>query len=278
MLDEEPGHERIVLIDIRHARYEPAIAHFLFIDRSSIRIHQRLVFVGSIGISGPEMEPAAVRHFPVQKMFKANMVVHGILDDLHTALMYCIDKTVISFDATEPWIDAVMVGGCIAMFGAVGHIVFQHRVQPKGCYADVLQVIEMVLDPFQISSMPVEDLSAVEALIFHAGDPVVGRIAIAEAVGHDEIHEVFCAHSFDTGAAIAFIACFQYVFYLLRALPFPRKTELQFTRFGIAAHQEIDGQVIRIPESVRSFQLQAGIGFQRNSCFADTRRFHQQLY
>jgi len=39
--------------------------------------------LSSIGISGPEMEPAAVRQVAKEEMFNAYMVIYCILDDLH---------------------------------------------------------------------------------------------------------------------------------------------------------------------------------------------------
>ena len=119
------------------------------------------------------------------------MIINRILDDFHPLCMYGIDQFMIGFFSADPWVYFVMIGKCVSMFGAIGHIIFNNRIQPNGCNSHRLQVIKMILNSFQIAAMTLKNRIAVKALISHSRDSVIGGIAITEAIGHNQIHQIF---------------------------------------------------------------------------------------
>ena len=66
-----------------------------------------------------------------------------------------------------------MIGKCIAMFGAVGHIIFNYRRHPQCSYTKALQIIKVIDNTLHIAAMTEKNGIAVQRLISHAGYMVV---------------------------------------------------------------------------------------------------------
>ena len=131
MLDQVIRHVGISLVQIRHLRREPPISHDLSIDRTSVWIKQYLVFICCIGILWPLVQP--IFHWRVLycEMMNAYMIVDCILDDLHPFLMNRIHQLQVSDITTQTGIHPVMISERITMLGAVVHIIFNDRIEPK---------------------------------------------------------------------------------------------------------------------------------------------------
>src|SRR5687767_10023231 len=98
----------------------------------------------------------------------------------------------------------------------------------------------MIFDAFQVAAMTMTMMRSVEALVFHTRHLIVGRIAIAETVGHDEIYKIVGRNGAYPGAAIVGAARFEFVAELFgRWIAF--KFQQYFAGSGPSVNEEIDG-------------------------------------
>ena len=74
--------------------------------------------------------------------------------------------------------------------GTGGSIVFQHRGHPHSGHAKALNIIEVIDNALQVAAMAVIDRVTVESLIPHARQFIVGWVAIAKPVWHEQINKI----------------------------------------------------------------------------------------
>ena len=105
------------------------------------------------------------------------------------------DESAILLIGAEARIHTIVVGGGIAMVGAVavvgvGRVVLQHWRKPQGSNAELVEVVEMLADAFEVATMAQRRLRAVLAIGVHAFNlcGVVGTLC--KAVGHEHIKHV----------------------------------------------------------------------------------------
>src|SRR5512137_1077458 len=91
----------------------------------------------------------------------ANMVVDGILYHFHSAGMKLITKLLVAIISAKAFIDLVMIGEPVAMvtghavapLAHFGHIVFDNRCQPQRRNTQLAEIIQVIFDPLEVSSM-----------------------------------------------------------------------------------------------------------------------------
>ena len=119
-----------------------------------------------------------------------------------------------------------------------------------------LQVVEVVLYAFQIAAMAFVKITAVKALVSKAGNAVVAGIAIAEAVGHNEVNKIGTVYAFDARFSILAAAWLQFI---KNMVPFrlygSAKTDLIFAGLGIGRNFYINNQVMPVAKLVDFFDF-----------------------
>ena len=82
------------------------------------------------------------------------------------------------------------------MVGAFRHVVFLGRVQPDGSHAEIFQVIQMVFNTLQVTTMAAVLLVSVNFVFEHTRYDVVVRITIGKSVGHNKVKYIACIETF----------------------------------------------------------------------------------
>ena len=117
--------------------------------------------------------------------------VHHQLDSSGVAV---VGQLAVFVVGAETGVNAVVVGGGVAMIGAVaaavGRVVLQHGSEPQGCDAQLGKVVEVLAQTFDVASVAQARLFAVDGVVGHAGLLVVFGFAVGETVGHEHVEHV----------------------------------------------------------------------------------------
>src|ERR1039458_4797098 len=87
-------------------------------------------------------------------------------------------------ERAKVWVDCVKVRSGVAVIGLRHSIIGSNGRGPHCRYAQLLEVIQMLLDAGKISSMP----PALSSAIVARG--IVGRLPVSKSIGHDEVKHV----------------------------------------------------------------------------------------
>src|SRR5437879_403256 len=83
----------------------------------------------------------------------------------------------------------IQISNCIAMVAGLLLVIFQNGVDPNGGHTEVLYIIEMVRDSFQVTPMPAKAFVAVSTFI-KSGKRIVLQITIGETVRKNQVHNI----------------------------------------------------------------------------------------
>ncbi|MNN57582.1 hypothetical protein D3C81_1725760 [compost metagenome] len=84
-------------------------------------------------------------------------------------------------------VNRVEVVSMIAVIG-ICTLLSRYRCNPDGCKTHVLDVIQLINNPLEISAVPFGRVVLVRSKTVRI---IIGGISIAETVGHDEINALF---------------------------------------------------------------------------------------
>ena len=168
-------------------------------------------------------------------MARAAVVGDDVHNHLQPVLVGFADELPIQFVRAEPGVYAVVVAAGVAVVRTFGFVVQQQRRGPYGRGAQPCDVIQVVDYPLQVAPVAAEEGAAVGALP-RVGRRVVRRIAVGEAVGHQEVDHVGRGETLACGRA--FGACRDLIGNL--ELPFPlREYEVVGARLRVGFHLHI---------------------------------------
>ena len=91
--------------------------------------------------------------------------------------------------AAHPRVHAVQVGDRVAMVGMARLVVLQHRRRPQLGEAERGDVVEVPAQAGDVAAVAAVGIGAVRGLA-QAGDAVVARVAVGEAVGHHQVDRI----------------------------------------------------------------------------------------
>ena len=194
--------------------------------------------------------------------------------------MGLIDELAILLVGAEARINAIVVGGGVAVVGGVfplgvGRVVLQHGREPQGGDAELGEVVEVLSDAFEVAAVAQRRLGAVFAIGVHPLDLRGMVFTLCEAVGHQQIEYI------GVGESLALVAChvalFQFVGDggVLVAL-----CEGQRQRAGLAAfHVQIDQQVVRRVEAHDGVDFRAvGLNFGLADALAIDHQLQRRVF
>ena len=117
-----------------------------------------------------------------------------------------VDKLTVLLVGSEAGIHVVVVSGGVAVIcgegAVVGRVILQHGREPEGSDAELVEVVEMLANAFEVASVTQRGLFAVLFVFVQPLDFCGVVRALCEAVGHKHIKDVGAVES------DAFVACF----------------------------------------------------------------------
>ena len=161
------------------------------------------------------------------------MVENHIHHNLQTFLVSLIYQLLIIGIGSETWIYTIIIGGSISMIAAVlavaRTVVLQNRSKPQGGYTQLVEIIKMLTDSLQVTTMSQTRLRTVAGLIAHGLKGIILQIAIGKSVWHQHIEHIFIRK---TDALVAsHLTVLQHILHLLRLFAL-LEVEGHFTSFG----------------------------------------------
>ena len=187
--DEVLRHQRIVLVQVRHRRHEPAVVELAAIRLGPVRVDaQRLAVVGA-DVAVPLVDPVVARQIVHPPMVQPAVVDDHVHDEADAASPSRFRQRQEFLVRAEARVHAVEISGGIAVVGVLRHRVFQYRIQPNRGEAEASNVVQALGNALKIAAVPGQGLAAVQRVAQRL-DVVVRRIAVAEAIRRDEIDRV----------------------------------------------------------------------------------------
>ena len=228
-------HIGIVEVHVGHRRHEPAALLQVEVVARSVGIHVRREADVRPGVFGELVYPVPERQVFHPPVARAAVVGDDVHNHLQPVLVGFADELPIQFVRAEPGVYAVVVAAGVAVVRTFGFVVQQQRRGPYGRGAQPCDVIQVVDHPLQVAPVAAEEGAAVGALP-RVGRRVVRRIAVGEAVGHQEVDHVGRGETLACGRA--FGACRDLIGNL--ELPFPlREYEVVGARFRVGFHLHV---------------------------------------
>ena len=137
----------------------------------------------------------------------AHVVRHGIQHQLHTAGMQSLGQLLQIAHRSIVLVHGVVVGGMVAVV-RLGSVVLIYGCGPNSGRADLLQIVEVLLDAAEIAAVPALGLGPLRSRFRTArGIPrqrsIVACIAIGETIGKDQVHDISCGEARHAGAGRA---------------------------------------------------------------------------
>ena len=133
VLNEIAVYMRVLLVEVGHGGYEPAVVHLVGIVLGSIRVYVRGQFEGGlhevvfvVGV----VEPIFGGHVLNPYMLYAAVVENHIHYDFDAARMRLFYELLIFFIGSETGVYFIIIGSGIAMIRTSRHVVFQYRSKP----------------------------------------------------------------------------------------------------------------------------------------------------
>ena len=202
---------RVVEVHVRHRGIEPSALHVVPVDAGRIGIVLHREIAVGVRILRPLMDPVRERKVLHPPMRITAVVGHDVHDHLDAALMAFAHELAVHLIVSEAGIDAVIVTAGISVVGLARLIVLEQRSVPDGRCAQVGDIVQMVHNALYVASVTASKLLAV-SLVVSIRRIVIGRIAVGEAVRHDQVDQV------GGGETLAFGRAFAALPYLIRHL------------------------------------------------------------
>ena len=158
----------------------------------------------------------------------------------------------------EAWIYFIIIGSGIAVIAAAGHVVFQHRAQPYGCYAQRVDVVQMVAYAAHVSAVSRVGFVALgrHRIFQNVHVDILVVQALGKAVGHKQIqHIAGIEATVFRGGTVALLKLVGHC----RLTSVEGITQLHITGFGIGCNGQIQQFVVGAVEAELLQQLHSGI-------------------
>ena len=108
--------------------------------------------------------------------------------------MRLVYKPTIFCVGAKTWVYLIIIGSTITMIHVVvaliSSIILQHRRKPQGCNAQLVEVIQVLPNAFQVASVPQTGLRAVHPIGIKPRKWVLFGSACCKAVGHKHVKHV----------------------------------------------------------------------------------------
>ena len=185
----------IALVEVGHGGNEPPIDGFLHILLRSVGVEDGGELIACLKAVVGIIEPVLRRWVDVPGMIVAAVVENHVHHHLQSTLVAFVDELLIFSVCTKARIHFIVIGGGVSVVRAVhavvvGPVVLKNRREPQGGDAEVGEVVEVLLDAGEITAVAQAWLGAFADLVAHALDHVVLRVAVGEAVWHEQVEYV----------------------------------------------------------------------------------------
>ena len=169
------------------------------------------------------------------------MVKNHIHYDLDAPVVRFGYQLAIFFVRTESGIYFVIIRSGIAVIRTTFHVVFQNRSEPESRNTQILEIIQILLNTCQVTSMTGIRIIAVYLIRRHTVDVVIFRIAICKTIRHEQIKGVGNIETFVFTTFL--ITGFQFIFFHQFLLA-DGKGKRKFAGFHIFIQMKINEQII----------------------------------
>ena len=257
----EIAHEmRVALVEVGHRLDKPSVDSLRLIHFRRVGIEYGSELVGSLQAIVGIVEPVFRWRVEIPGMVVAAMIEYHVHHHLQTTLVAFVDELLIFSIGAEAGIHLIIIGGGIAMIRTVhavvvGPVVLQDGSEPQSRNTKLSEVVKMLLYSGEVASVAQAGLGAVACLVAHAFHHVVFRIAVGEAVGHEQIEHVCIAEAnvfLTTHRALA-----ELVFHLFALAGL---LEIECHLAGLRALQvEIDEEIVGRVEAHHAVDTRTGI-------------------
>src|SRR3984885_5159789 len=147
--------QRIFLVEIGQSIGEPAFRNVAALAPGRVRIGDRLkIRLGHGVIFSSAVEPVGKRRIFYPWVGRTYMVWNCIENDLHASLMQGGGETLIVSQCAEMRINGIHIGRAIAVIGLWRWDVLVNGCRPYSGDAQRLQIVEVLLDAFEVTAMP----------------------------------------------------------------------------------------------------------------------------
>ena len=256
VLDEVAHEMGIALVEVGHGLDKPSVNGFLHILLRSVGVEDGGELIACLKAVVGIIEPVLRRWVEVPGMVVAAMVEDHIHHHLQSTLVAFVDELLIFSVCTEARIHFIVIGGGVSVVRAVhavvvGPVVFQDRCEPQGSNAKVGEVVEVLLNAGEVTAVAQAWLGAVAGLVAHSLDDIVLRVAVGEAVGHEQVEHV------GIGEALVVLATHGAV---LERIAHLLAVEVECHLSGLSPLQvQVDEQIVRRVEADDGVHLHAGV-------------------
>ena len=218
---------RIALVEVRHGRHKPSVHRLMQINLRSVWVfdgrqfitglQETLCRVGrTIRLLKPFMgiKPVFGRNVFHPRMFETAVIENHVHHYLQSFSMCCICQLAIVVIGSKTRINLIIICSGIAVISTetilvIGRVVFQDRCKPQCRYTEFLEIVEMLANTFQVTTMTERGLCAVFLVGIHSFDLCRVMRTLCETVGHQHIKHV------SIGESLPFRACFLTLFELV---------------------------------------------------------------
>jgi hypothetical protein len=219
------------------------------------------------------VDPVRRRHVLHPPVVLADVGQHHVLDQADAVLARFLRQAHVVLVAAVARVDLVMVGGGVAVVGRGRHVVLHQRRRPqlgKAHAGDVVEVVDHALDVAAVAA--VAQLAV--QFIGHAGDAVVFRIAVGEAVRHDLVDRVL---GIEAMALARSRLARQQAVGIADGLALAAEIDAHVARRRLAVDDQVDEQVVAVGDPRDLGDAHAGI-VQRRFALGDGGAVHHQLH
>ena len=213
-----------------------------------MRVLDRHGLVAGRHVTVAEVDPLGVRRIRHPRMLLADVVddhVHDQADAPATGRAHQLAQAQL---AAQTRVHPVEVGGRVTGVGARWHASLQHRVQPHRGETHAVDVVQARGDARDVAAVAAVGTGAVRR-VAHAGDRVVARVAVGEAVRRDQVDRVGRAEAL--GVRRIGVLALESVVQSQRA-PLARQVDVKASRARRRVHAQIDEQVVGAVAAARA--------------------------
>ena len=185
ILNQIIRHKRILLIQIRHGRNEPAIRLHFCVKLGNMRILNRLTAVGRRHKFAIKINPILKRKILHPPVAIATVVQDHIHDEFDPFLIGFLGQLSVLLIRPKTRINQIMIRDRIAMVTLLRLVIRHDRHIPNRRKSHVMNVRQSVNDSFEVPAMPTVHFAARWIRLTVSRFRVITRVAIRKAVGRD---------------------------------------------------------------------------------------------